>query len=184
MPTPSGLTVPSAIFFWYSRRVRLVNPHLFERTIFCLSRCWWVPASEFVLSTAEGLHSLFDVGLADTDGVENRADLDSGHLTDGLSEGSSHTGLEPIGTGATEHLVNTQTVPGVDSAAHVEVILADGLGEVLVGHDTGSFESLGGDLLAFLRNDVNDEGELVHRGLLSSDVVDADLGVGNTTVVA
>lgn len=53
---------------------------------------------------------------------------------------------------------------------------------ILVGTDTGSFESLGGKLFVFVGDHVDAKREVVHAGLLTTQVVDTDLGVGNTTV--
>ena len=54
--------------------------------------------------------------------------------------------------------------------------------DILVGTDTGSFESLGGQLLVLVGDQVHAEREVVDIGLLTSQIVDTDLGVGNTTV--
>ena len=140
-------------------------------------------AGEFVLGSSESLQSLLDVGLSDSDRVQDGADLDSGGLAHWLSEGSSHSCLESIGTSARQHLIDSQHVPGVHSALHVEVVLAHELGEVLVGGDSGSFKSFGGNLVSLLGDDVDHVGEEVDVGLLSADVVDPDLGVGHSSVV-
>lgn len=71
----------------------------------------------------------------------------------------------------------------MDPASHVEVLLADVLGQIFVSSDTGSFEGFGGDLLDLVGDDVHDEGEHVGVALLSSDVVDSDFGVRDTSVV-
>lgn len=55
---------------------------------------------------------------------------------------------------------------------------------VLVGANTGSLEGLGGDLLILVGDEVNAEGELVDVGLLATEIEDANLGVGDTTVEA
>ena len=48
----------------------------------------------------------------------------------------------PIGTSAGQHLVDTEDVEGVDADPQMEGIFSGGLGDVLVGADTSSFESL------------------------------------------
>lgn len=55
-------------------------------------------------------------------------------------------------------------------------------GDVLVGTDTGSFEGFGGKLFVFVGDHVDAQREVVHRGLLTTQVEDTNLGVGNTTV--
>lgn len=54
--------------------------------------------------------------------------------------------------------------------------------DILVGTDTGGFESFRGELFVFVRNHVHAEGEFVYIGTLSAKIEDADLGVGDTTV--
>jgi hypothetical protein len=56
--------------------------------------------------------------------------------------------------------------------------------DILVGANTGSLESLRGDLLILVGDEVNAEGELVHTGALAAKIEDANLGVGDTTVEA
>lgn len=57
-----------------------------------------------------------------------------------------------------------------------------GSGSILVGTDTSGFESLGGKLFIFVGDEVNAAREVVDVGLLTSQIVDTNLGVGNTTV--
>lgn len=53
---------------------------------------------------------------------------------------------------------------------------------ILVGTDTGSLESLGGQLLVLVGDHVHAQRELIDVGLLASQVVDTDLRVRDTTV--
>lgn len=53
---------------------------------------------------------------------------------------------------------------------------------VLVGTDTGGFEGLGGQLLVLVGDHVHAQREVIDVGLLTSQIEDTDLGVGNTTV--
>jgi hypothetical protein len=57
-----------------------------------------------------------------------------------------------------------------------------GADDILVGTDTSGFQSLGGELFIFVGDEVNAEREVVDVGLLTSQIEDTDLGVGNTTV--
>ena len=57
-----------------------------------------------------------------------------------------------------------------------------GANDILVGANTGGFEGLGGQLLVLVGDEVNAEGEVIDVGLLTSQIEDTDLGVGNTTV--
>ena len=110
--------------------------------------------------------------------------VDSGDGTVRLSPSTSHTLLQPIGTGARQHFVDSDDVEGVHSDSHVEGLLSGGLHDVLVGANSGSLESLRRELLVLVRDKVAAEGEVIDGSLLSSEIVDSDLGVRNTTVVS
>lgn len=63
--------------------------------------------------------------------------------------------------------------------------LSTGLvGDVSVSTDTGGFKSLGGQLLQLVGHQVDTQWELVDGGLLSTQVVDSDLSVWDTSVVS
>ena len=143
-------------------------------------------------------------GVASTARQDDLADVDTSDKAVGLAERTTHTGLKSIGTGTRQHLVDTDDVVGVGADAEVEGLLTGGLhhvpwrcvsrkssfspgacrGYVLVGANTGSLEGLGGDLLILVGDEVNAEGELVDVGLLATEIEDANLGVGYTTVEA
>ena len=143
-------------------------------------------------------------GVASTARQDDLADVDTSDKAVGLAERTTHTGLKSIGTGTRQHLVDTDDVVGVGADAEVEGLLTGGLhhvpwrcvsrkssfspgacrGYVLVGANTGSLEGLGGDLLILVGDEVNAEGELVDVGLLATEIEDANLGVGDTTVEA
>lgn len=162
-------------------------------------------AGELVHGAAESLDGGSAVGVTGADGQEDLADVHTGNETLGLTEGTTHTGLETIGTSARQHLVDTDDVEGVHTDAQVETFLTGDLHEVpigkgldieqtsrerqkiraddvLVGTNTGSLEGLGGQLLILVGDEVNTGGEVVNVGLLATEVEDADLGVGDTTV--
>lgn len=61
----------------------------------------------------------------------------------------------------------------------MEGILSGSLCNVLVGANTSSFESFRCNLLVFIADQVSAEGEFVYVGLLSSQVEDTDLWVGD-----
>ena len=161
---------------------------------------------ELVLGTAEGLKSGSTVGVTGADGQNNLANVHTGDETLGLTEGTTHTGLQTIGTSARQHLVDTDDVEGVHTDAQVETFLTgdldkvpieshmrmcpcmsgerygSGSSNVLVGANTGGFESLGGQLLVLVGNQVDAGGEVIHVGLLTTKIEDTNLRVGNTTV--
>ena len=121
-------------------------------------------------------------GVTSPDAHENLADVDTGDNAVGLAEGATHTGLQSIGTGARQHLIDADDVEGVGADAQVEALLAGVLDEVLVGADAGGLEGLGAQLLVLIGDEVHAEREVVHVGTLAAEIEDADLGVGNTTV--
>lgn len=114
---------------------------------------------------------------------DDLADGNSGSQTVGLTPGTSHTLLQSIGTGTRQHLVDSQHVEGVDSDSQVERVTTRHLGDVLVGANTGGFKSFRRQLFEFVRHQVDAQGEVVDRSLLTTQVVDSDLGVGDGSVV-
>lgn len=56
--------------------------------------------------------------------------------------------------------------------------------DVLVGADTGGFESLGAQLFILVGDEVHAAGEFVDVGTLASEIEDADFRVWHTTVEA
>ena len=54
----------------------------------------------------------------------------------------------------------------------------------LVAANAASFQGLSGELLVFIRHKMYTEGELVDTGLLSPQIVDADLGIRDTAAEA
>jgi hypothetical protein len=132
---------------------------------------------ELELGTTKGLDDDSLVGVLGTDREDDLADIDTGSGTVGLTVGTTHTGLKTISTGTGQHLVDTENVEGVETDTHVEGILSGGLGDILVSANATSLEGLGRDLLLLVAEQVDAEGELVNTGLLTTQIVDADLGV-------
>jgi hypothetical protein len=91
---------------------------------------------------------------------------------------------EPVSASARQHLVDTDDVVRVDADPHVEAVLTTELGDVLVARDTGSLKSLRRDLLVLPGEQVGNEGELIHAGLLPAEIVDPDLRLRYTAAVA
>ena len=105
-----------------------------------------LPSRELELAAAEGFDDLGFELRASTARDEDLANLDAGGEAVRLAVGATHAGLEPVSAGAGKHLVDTEHVVRVDADAHVEVLLANLGGEVLVGANAGSLEGLGGQL--------------------------------------
>ena len=141
-------------------------------------------AGELELGSTEGLASVGDVLGLCSDGDEDGADFDTSGLAESLAVSVTHTGLKSISTGAGEHLVDADDVPGVDSDSDMETFLTRVVLHVLVSSDTGGLESFRGDLFLLVGDHMDASGEEVPVGLLLSTVVHTDLGVGHTTVEA
>lgn len=135
-----------------------------------------------VLATPQSLKSGSAVRVPGSDGHEDLTDVDTSDEAVGLSESTTHTRLQSIGTSARQHLVDTDDMVGVDADTQVETFLSGDLDEVLVGANTGGFEGLGGQLLVLVGDEMDAEREVVYIGLLATEVEDADLSIGYTTV--
>ena len=85
---------------------------------------------ELVGGAAHGLDGGSTVGVTSADGQEDLADVHTGDESVGLTEGTTHTGLETIGTSARQHLVDTDDVVGVGTNTEVETFLTRDLDEV------------------------------------------------------
>jgi len=97
-----------------------------------------------------------------------------------LAKGASHSGLEPISSGARQHFVDADDVEGVNAETHVESVLAHELDHVFVGANTGGFQGFGGELFILVGNHVDAERELIDSSPLTSQIVNTDLGIGDT----
>lgn len=69
-------------------------------------------------------------GVASAARQDDLADVDTSDKAVGLAEGTTHTGLQSIGTGARQHLVDTDDVVRVGADAEVEGLLTGGLHHV------------------------------------------------------
>jgi hypothetical protein len=136
---------------------------------------------ELVLAASESLHNGSLVVVLGADREDNLTNVDTGNETVGLTEGTTHTGLKSISTSARQHLVDTGDVVGVDTDTHVEGVLTAGLGHVLVSTDTTSFKSFSGKLFVLVGDEMNAEREVIDSSLLTTKIVDSQLGVGDTT---
>jgi len=121
------------------------------------------------------------VGVADADGHEDLSDANAGNLAVGLSVSAAHAGLQTIGTGAGQHLVDTQYVVRVCPDSHVESLAPGKLHEALVGGNASGLEGLARDLLSLVRHHMYNAREIEHARPPGADIVDADLGIRHTT---
>lgn len=137
---------------------------------------------ELVLASPQSLKGSGAVRVPRPDGHEDLANVDTSDKPVGLTESSTHTRLQSIGTSARQHLVDADDVVRVDTDAHVETFLSGDLDKVLVGANTGGLERFRGQLLVLVGDQVDAEREVVYVGLLATEVEDADLGIWYTTV--
>lgn len=137
--------------------------------------------SKLELCTTKGLDDNGLVGILGTNREDDLTNVDTGGGRVRLTPGTTHTGLKTISTGTGQHLVDTEDVEGVETDTHMEGILARHLGDVLVAANTAGLQCLGRDLLLLVAEQVNAEGELVDTSLLTTEVVDTNLWVGDTT---
>merc|ERR1719411_925288 len=135
---------------------------------------------ELELGSPEGLDDRLLMFVVGADGHQGLSNPDASGGTLGFTEGASHSGLKPIGSGTRQHFVDAENVEGVDANADVELILGRVLDHVLVAANTGGLQSLGGELFQFAGDEMDAKGELVDAGLLPAQIVDPDLGVGDT----
>jgi len=117
---------------------------------------------ELITSTTESLLDNRAVVILAPDGHDDLANVHTGGSTVRLSPSTTHTGLQTIGTGTGQHLVDTEDVEGVDTDAQMERVLSGGLGYVFVGADTGCFEGFRGNLFVFIRDEMAAEGEVIY----------------------
>ena len=94
---------------------------------------------KLVSRSSKSLHDDGSVGFSSSDREQDLTNVDSGDGVVWLSPSSSHTSLEPIGTGTGQHLVDSDDVVRVNSDPQVEGVLSGSLGNVLVGTDSSSF---------------------------------------------
>jgi len=107
-------------------------------------------AGKLELGAAKCLADSSPVLIFHTDRHEDLSKSDTRGDTHRLAVGATHSSLESIGSGAREHLVDSDDVEGMTPDAHVEAILAAHLHEVLVGANTSCFEGFARQLLVFL----------------------------------
>jgi len=144
----------------------------------------FLSAWEFHAASSKSFNSLISELLLGSDGVQNLVDLDSCAFTNWLTEGTSHTGLKSIGSGAGQHFIDTKNVPRMDSASEMERVFTSEFDHVLVGSDTAGFQGFRTELFLFQRNQMDAEWEFINISSLLSSVVDTDSWVRATSAVS
>jgi hypothetical protein len=138
---------------------------------------------ELVLAASQGFDDGGLVRILGTDREDDLTNVDTSDQTVGLTESTTHTSLQSIGTSARQHFVDTDNVEGMDTDTHVEGVFTRGLGHVLVTTDTASFKGFSRQLFVFVGHQVDTEREVIDMSLLATQIVDSDLGIGDTTAV-
>jgi len=137
-------------------------------------------ARELELGAPERLDDVGLVLILAAHAHHGLTDVHASHQALRLAESSSHSGLEPIGSGARQHFVDADDVERMDAETHVESVFAHELDHVLVGANTSSFQGLGGELFILVGDHVDAERELVDARLLTAQVVNTNLRIGHT----
>jgi len=141
----------------------------------------FLATGEFELGATAPLDGVLNLVILAADGDQDLTDVAPGSLTVGTTERTTHTGLKPIRTSATQHLVDAKHVEGVGAHADVEVILTGGVDHVLVHRNTGGLQSLGGDLLVLVGDHMHGGGVDIGGNLLATGIEDPDLRIRDTS---
>jgi hypothetical protein len=140
-------------------------------------------AGELELGATQSLNDVVGGGVLSSHRVDDLANGNAGSHLGSLTVRTSHTGRQTIGTGARKHLVLSDHVVRVDSAADVVTLLTGGLHQVLVAGHTGGLQGASRKLLLLARHQVAHERESINVGLLGTAVENSDLSIRNTSQV-
>ena len=106
-------------------------------------------SGELIFGPSKAFIGLLHIAFLASQREKDLADVDSGCLTLRLTKGSSHTGLESIGSSARKHFIDTQHVPRVATYAEMEGVFSAPFDHVFVACNTGCFEGFHADLFFF-----------------------------------
>merc|ERR1712243_340579 len=138
-------------------------------------------AGELELGSPEGLDDGILMLVVGPDRHQGLSDVDTSDGSLGLAESSPHSSLQTISACARQHFVDAENVEGMDTDLDVELILGRVLHHVLVAANTAGLQSLSGQLLVLVGDQVDAERELINACLLAAQVEDPDLGIWDTT---
>jgi len=141
----------------------------------------FLTARELEFGSPERLDDVDLVLVLATHTNHGLANVYTSHQTLRLAESASHSSLEPISSSARQHFVDTYNVERVNAKTHVESVFTHELDHVLVGANTGGFQSLGRELFVLIRDHVDTERELIDTSLLTTQIVNTDLWIGDTS---
>eukprot|EP00178_Gracilaria_changii_P009040 TRINITY_DN26833_c0_g1_i1.p2 TRINITY_DN26833_c0_g1~~TRINITY_DN26833_c0_g1_i1.p2 ORF type:complete len:161 (-),score=19.91 TRINITY_DN26833_c0_g1_i1:140-622(-) len=123
---------------------------------------------ELVSGSVKGFLGGIEGGFLASHRHDDVSDINSGDNTTRLSESSSHSGLQSIGSGTRQHLVDSDDVPRMGSHSKVKVFLLTSLRHTFVSTDSSSFKSFRGNLFLFQRDQVEAERKVISWGFLLS----------------
>ena len=93
---------------------------------------------ELELGTPKSFNDGILMPVISPDGHQRLSDLDTSDGSLGFAKGASHSSLEPIGTSARQHFVDTQDMERMDTDPDVELILSSVLNHVLKLENKGT----------------------------------------------
>lgn len=128
--------------------------------------------------------SLDDLGLETVAGAHRHdrlANVNAGNGSLGLTEGTTHSSLESIGSGTRQHLVDANDVERVQAHTDVELVLAAELDQVLVAADTACFQRFRAQLFILVGHQMDAQRKVLDGGLLATEIEDTDLRIWDTT---
>ena len=89
-------------------------------------------AGELVHRSSEGFNGSGSVGVSSSYGEEDLTNVDTGDCAVWLTPSTTHSSLQSIGTGAGQHLVDSDNMVGVCSNSEMETFLASHLDKIPV----------------------------------------------------
>lgn len=90
----------------------------------------------------------------------------------------------PIGTGTRQHLIDANHMERMQTHADMELIFAAVLHQILVAADTSRLQGFAAQLLVLIGDQMHAQRKILDGGLLTTQIEDADLGIGHTATEA
>ncbi|CAH0374992.1 unnamed protein product [Pelagomonas calceolata] len=140
-------------------------------------------ARELELRAAEADDDVLAVRVLRAHAQDGLADGHARRALHGLAVRVAHARRQSIRASTGKHLVLPNHVERVRPRANVVRLLAAHLDEVLVARDARRLQSIGGDLLLLVGDQMGHEGELVDGRLFVAAVENADLRVRHAAAV-
>lgn len=139
-------------------------------------------AWELHFGSSKGFVSVVVVIFFGSDGQDWISDVDSRDQTVWFTVSTPHTCLEPIGTGTTQHFVDSGDVVRMGSDSQMVSVFTSHLDHVLVGTNSSGLQSFGSDLFVLVRDHDDVDWEVHDVGSLVTKIENPDLGIWDTSV--